>query len=77
MASQVPNTSTGKLDLLKKVKTKGGLKVASSDQGSLRQNMVFMTRTTCDYYPSIIMQSYLNFSHCHYFDYNHEVNLRR
>jgi hypothetical protein len=55
MASQVPNTSTGKLDLLKKVKTKGGLKVASSDQGSLRQNMVFMTRTTCDYYPSIIM----------------------
>ncbi len=30
-----------------------------------------MTRTTCDYYPNIIMQSYLDFSRCHYFDYNH------
>ncbi len=29
-----------------------------------------MTKTTCNYYPSIVMESYLDFSCCHYFDYN-------
>ncbi len=29
-----------------------------------------MTMIAYDYCPSIIMQSYLDFSHCRYFDYN-------
>jgi hypothetical protein len=37
---------------------------------SLHQNMIFMTKVTYDYCPIIVIQIYLNLSHCHSFDHN-------
>lgn len=34
---------------------------------ALCQNMVFMIMTTCNYCPSVVMWSYLDFSHCNLF----------
>ncbi len=35
---------------------------------TLRQNMVLMTRITCDYCPNVVVQSYFVFNHNHFWD---------